>query len=138
MKQGSETISISEDSNTQNENNFKENDSDILNNDFISGYAQICSIVSLQNQIRLMNMKLDKIVNEQNKMKNSFEQENQKRKEEMRELFEQEMQEMKEWFKQKKEEMKEWFKQAKEEIKKEIKEEMKIENLKEMIPTYIN
>ena len=45
MKQGSETISISEDSNTQNENNFKENDSDILNNDFTIKHAYIFPFV---------------------------------------------------------------------------------------------
>ena len=71
-----------------------------------SGYVQISSIVSLQNQIRLMNMKMDKIAkdneNEKIQMKNAFE----IHKNEMMEILKQEGQEMKNELKKELEEMK--------------------------------
>ena len=105
-----------------------------------SGYVQISSIVSLQNQIRSMNMKIDKMAkdneNEKIQMKNAFEQEKQKiqgeaesQEKKMIELFKQEKQEMKK-------EMMELVKKEKQEmqkeIKKELEEEMKVKNQKEI------
>ena len=58
-----------------------------------SGYVQIASIVSLQNQIREMDDKMDKMKEE---MKDSLEQEKNKMKEEMKDSLEQEKNKMKE------------------------------------------
>ena len=65
-----------------------------------SGYVQIASIVSLQNQIREMDDKMDKMKEEmkerEENIKNSLEQEKKKMKEEMKDSLEQEKNKMKE------------------------------------------
>ena len=77
-----------------------------------SGYVQISSISSLQNQIKLLNAKMDKMEEE---MKTLFEQEKNKMKEEMKTLKE----EIQKSFEQEKNKMKEKMKTLKEEMKNE-------------------
>ena len=62
----------------EDENVTKDQDESIKNAKVIynSGYVQIESIASLQNQIRTMNMKLDKIEEEKEQMKKKLEEQN--------------------------------------------------------------
>ena len=105
-----------------------------------SGYVQISSIVSLQNQIRSLNMKIDKIIKDKENEKIKIIEEEEIKKKNMIEMFNQEKQEMNknmiEMFNREKQEMNkkmiEMFNQEKEKMKKEFKEEMKTENQKEI------
>ena len=97
-----------------------------------SGYVQISSIVSLQNQIRSMNMKIEKIIKDKENEKIKIIEEEEIKKKNMIEMFNQEKQEinkkMLELFNQEKQEinkkMLELFNQEKEKMKKEFKEDV--------------
>ena len=97
-----------------------------------SGYVQISSIVSLQNQIRSMNMKIEKIIKDKENEKIKIIEEEEIKKKNMIEMFNQEKQEMNknmiEMFNREKQEMNknmiEMFNQEKEKMKKEFKEDV--------------
>ena len=97
-----------------------------------SGYVQISSIVSLQNQIRSMNMKIEKIIKDKENEKIKIIEEEEIKKKNMIEMFNQEKQEinkkMLELFNQEKQEinkkMLELFNQEKKKMKKEFKEDV--------------
>ena len=97
-----------------------------------SGYVQISSIVSLQNQIRSMNMKIERIIKDKENEKIKIIEEEEIKKKNMIEMFNQEKQEinkkMLELFNQEKQEinkkMLELFNQEKEKMKKEFKEDV--------------
>ena len=82
-----------------------------------SGYVQISSIVSLQNQIRSMNMKIEKIIKDKENEKIKIIEEEEIKKKNMIEMFNQEKQEINK-------KMLELFNQEKEKMKKEFKEDV--------------
>ena len=82
-----------------------------------SGYVQISSIVSLQNQIRSLNMKIDKIIKYKENEKIKIIEEEEIKKKNMIEMFNQEKQEINK-------KMLELFNQEKEKMKKEFKEDV--------------
>ena len=82
-----------------------------------SGYVQISSIVSLQNQIRSLNMKIDKIIKDKENEKIKIIEEEEIKKKNMIEMFNQEKQEINK-------KMLELFNQEKEKMKKEFKEDV--------------